>query len=167
MQLLKIAGAHHITVLDLSAGKRELALTRGADLALNPVAEGDRLKEKVMAMYNGVGADICFECAGNGEAARTAVSLVKSGGQVLVLGVGGDPIPVPEADLVAREIDLRATLAYDNEEMHLVVDFLAQGRINTQGIITEIIGLDDIVEKGYERLATSSDPVKIVVAPQR
>jgi 2-desacetyl-2-hydroxyethyl bacteriochlorophyllide A dehydrogenase len=167
VQLLKIAGARHITVLNRSAGKRELALTLGADLALNPVAEGDGLREKVMAMYDGVGADICFECAGNGEAARTAVGLVKSGGQVLVLGVGGDPIPVPEAELVVREIDLRATLAYDNEEMHLVVDFLAQGRINTKGIITDIIGLDDIVEKGYERLAASSDPVKIVVAPQR
>jgi 2-desacetyl-2-hydroxyethyl bacteriochlorophyllide A dehydrogenase len=165
VQLLKIAGARHITVLNRSGGKRELALQFGADLALNPVEEGDRLREKIIELYNGVGADIVFECAGNGEAARTAVSLVKSGGQVLVLGVGGDPIPVPEAELVIKEIDMRATLAYDNEEMHLVVDFLAQGRINTKGIITDIIGLDDIVEKGYERLAASSDPIKIVVAP--
>ena len=165
VQFLKIGGARHITVLNRSAGKRKLALQLGADLALNPKEEGDILPKKIVDLYNGVGADIVFECAGNAEAARTSVSLVKAGGQVLLLGVSGDPIPVPEAEFVMKEVELKATLAYDKEEMHLAVDYLAQGRVNTKGMITDIISLDDIVEKGFERLAASSDPVKIVVAP--
>jgi (R,R)-butanediol dehydrogenase/meso-butanediol dehydrogenase/diacetyl reductase len=113
-----------------------------------------------------IGADVVFECAGNAEAAHTSVCLVKAGGQVLLLGVSGDPIPVPGAELVSKEVELKATLAYDKEETRLVVDYLAQGRINTQGMITDIISLDNIVEKGFERLAASSEPVKIVVAPE-
>lgn len=165
IQLLKIAGARHITALNRSAGKRELALKLGAHLALNPTAEGAGLQEKMMALYNGVGADLVFECAGNTEAARMSVNLVKAGGQVLLLGVSGQPISTLESEMVIKEIEIKATLAYDREEMSLPIDYLVQGRLSTKGMITDIIRLDDIVKKGFDRLVASSEPVKIVVAP--
>ena len=63
IQWLKLSGARHITVLQPSPKKRELALKFGADLALNPLEEGDALQEKIKDLYGGIGADIVFECA--------------------------------------------------------------------------------------------------------
>ncbi|OGP80680.1 MAG: hypothetical protein A2Z08_10745 [Deltaproteobacteria bacterium RBG_16_54_11] len=50
IQLLKIGGAGHITVLQPSPMKRELGLKLGGDIAFNPIEEGDTLRDKVMAL---------------------------------------------------------------------------------------------------------------------
>lgn len=165
IQWLKLGGARHITVLQPSEKKREFALKLGADVGLNPLEEGAALEGKVKALYGGIGADIVFECAGTPQAVKTALSVVRSAGQVLLLGVSGEEIPLVEAMLVLREIDIKASLAYGEDEIRLCLDFLAQRRFNTEGMVSDIISLDDIVEKGFERLASTKGLIKVVVAP--
>ena len=80
-------------------------------------------------------------------------------------GVSGEETPLVEAALVQREIELKATLAYGEDEIRFCLDFLAQRRFNTEGMVSDIISLDDIVEKGFERLATTKGLVKVLVAP--
>jgi threonine dehydrogenase-like Zn-dependent dehydrogenase len=165
IQWLKLGGARHITVLQPSPRKRELALKFGADAAFNPLEEGDALEGKIKALYGGIGADVVFECAGTPQALVTSLSLVRGAGQVLVLGVTEEETPVIEAQLVQREVEIKATLAYGEDEIRLCLDFLAQRRFNTEEMVSDIISLDDIVEKGFERLATTKGLVKVVVAP--
>lgn len=165
IQWLKLGGARHITVLQPSEKKREFALKLGADVGLNPLEEGAALEGKVKALYGGIGADIVFECAGTPQAVKTALSVVRGAGQVLLLGVSGEEIPLVEAMLVLREIDIKASLAYGEDEIRLCLDFLAQRRFNTEGMVSDIISLDDIVEKGFERLASTKGLIKVVVAP--
>lgn len=165
IQWLKLGGARHITVLQPSPRKRELALKFGADLALNPLEEGDALEGKIKALYGGIGADVVFECVGTPQAVQTALSLVRGAGQVLLLGVSEEETPLVEAMLVQREIEIKATLAYGEDEIRLCLDFLAQRRFNTEEMVSDIISLDDIVEKGFERLATTKGLVKVLVAP--
>lgn len=148
-----------------SPKKRELALKFGADIALNPLEEGDALEGKIKAIYGGIGADLVFECAGTPQAIKTALEVVRGAGQVLLLGVSGEETSFVEAMLIQREIDIKASLAYGEDEIRLCLDFLAQRRFNTEGMISDIISLDDIVEKGVERLATTKGLVKVVVAP--
>jgi threonine dehydrogenase-like Zn-dependent dehydrogenase len=165
IQWLKLGGAGHITVIQPSPQKRELALKFGADLALNPREEGDALEGKIKALYGGIGADVVFECAGTPQAVATALSLVRGAGQVLLLGVSGEEAPLVEAMLVQREIEIKATLAYGEDEIRLCLDFLARRRFKTEGMVSDIISLDDIVEKGFQRLATTKGLVKVLVAP--
>jgi threonine dehydrogenase-like Zn-dependent dehydrogenase len=165
IQWLKLGGARHITVIQPSPQKRELALKFGADLALNPLKEGDALEGKIKALYGGIGADVVFECAGTPQAVATALSLVRGAGQVLLLGVSGEEAPLVEALLVQREIEIKATLAYGEDEIRLCLDFLARRRFKTEGMVSDIISLDDIVEEGFERIATTKGLVKVLVAP--
>ncbi len=60
IQLLKTGGAGHITVLQPSPVKKEMALKLGGDVAFNPLDEADQLRDKVLALYGGIGADIAF-----------------------------------------------------------------------------------------------------------
>jgi (R,R)-butanediol dehydrogenase/meso-butanediol dehydrogenase/diacetyl reductase len=165
IQLLKIGGARHITVLQPSPAKRELALQLGADLTLSPAEEGEGLQGKIMSLYGGIGADIVFECAGTPESFQSCFNFVKNRGQVLLLGVTEMPVPIAEGMLVIKEIDVRATLAYGADEVDLCLDMLAKRRFNTRGMLSDIISLDDIVEKGFERLISTKGLVKIAVAP--
>jgi 2-desacetyl-2-hydroxyethyl bacteriochlorophyllide A dehydrogenase len=165
IQLLKIGGAGHITVLQRSAAKRELALKLGADVAFNPFDEGDKLQGKVMALYNGVGADVVFECAGTSDSFQTCLGLVKSGGQLLNLGVTEKPTPVVPAFMVMHELDIKSSLAYNYEEVHKCMNFLATGRFNAKALLSDIIPLSDLVTKGFERLSKDKSLIKVAVAP--
>jgi threonine dehydrogenase-like Zn-dependent dehydrogenase len=164
IQLLKIGGARHITVLQPSPRKREMALKFGANVAFNPFEEAN-LQEKVMAIYDGVGADIAFECAGTPESFQTCLGLVKAGGQVLNLGVTEKPVSVNLAFLVRRELDIKSSLAYTYEEVQKCLHYLATGRFNAKGLLSDIIPLSDLVERGFNRLVTDKNLIKVAVAP--
>ena len=84
---------------------------------------------------------------------------------MLVLGFSEKETPIIEAELIKREIEIKASLIYDEEDLRMCLDFLTQRRFNTQGIVSDIISLDDVVEKGFERLATTKNLIKIVIAP--
>lgn len=163
IQFLRMAGARTITAIDPLARKRDLALQLGVDLALNPAEEGAALQKEAMAMYggDGKGMDIVYECSGGRDAISLGLSLVKSGGQFIQ--VGGAPLQ-GDGNIVRREIELKGSLGY-TEEFGLCIDFMARGKMNTKSLISDIITLDDVVEKGFERLAMPNDLVRIIVAP--
>lgn len=165
VQWLKLGGARHITVLQPSQKKREFALKLGANVGLNPLEEGAAVREKVMALYGGIGADVVYECAGTPQAIQTAMDVVRGAGQVLLLGVSGEETPLVEALLILRETEIKASLAYGEDEIRICLDFLAQRRFKTEGMLSDIISLDDIVEKGFERLASTKGLIKIALAP--
>jgi (R,R)-butanediol dehydrogenase/meso-butanediol dehydrogenase/diacetyl reductase len=162
IQLLKIGGAGHITVLQPSPMKRGMALKFGADVAFNPF---DEPRDKVMALYDGVGADVAFECAGSHESFQTCLELVKAGGQVLNLGVSEEPTAVVTAALVRRELDIKSALAYDYEDTRKCLNYLATGRFKAEGLVSDIIPLSDLVDKGFNRLIVDKNLIKVLVAP--
>ena len=91
--------------------------------------------------------------------------LARAGGQVLNLGAGGKPVSVVPALLAVREIGLASSLAYTADEAKLALSYLADGRFRTDGMLSDIIPLADIVEKGLERLMADRSLVKVAVAP--
>jgi 2-desacetyl-2-hydroxyethyl bacteriochlorophyllide A dehydrogenase len=165
VQLLKIGGAGHITVLQPSPVKREMALAVGADVAFNPREEGEKLRDKVLALYGGVGADVAFECAGTPESFQTCLGLVRSGGQIVMLGVTETPTPLVPAAIVMRELSFKASLAYDYEDVRKCLRYLASGSFKTKGLLSDIIPLSDLVEKGFNRLVADKSLIKVAVAP--
>ena len=83
----------------------------------------------------------------------------------MLLGVTEKPAPLKAAELVKKEIDIKATLAFRDEDIRLAMDFLAQGRFSTKGMISDIIPLADLV-KGMERLISPEESlVKVLIAP--
>ncbi len=165
VQLLELGGARHVTALEVVEEKRALAATLGADLVLDPVAEADTLPERIHSLYAGVGADLVVECAGVPASLELCFNLSRAGGQVLNLGAGGAPVSVVPAMLALREIDLISSLAYTADEARVCLEYLSSRRFRTHGMLSAVIPLADLVEKGLERLVADRSLVKIAVAP--
>ena len=167
MLLLKMAGAMHITALVRSPKKAELSLKYGADLALEIGREGAGLAETIGKLYGGKGADVVYECVGEPDAVETSIAVAKSGGQVVILGVGGKPLvqSISSAQLVAREIDLLPCFVYDEDEIGMMFGMLANKKLKIAGMVTDIIGLEEVVPRGLERLANTRDQIKVLLAP--
>ena len=165
IQLLKLGGARHVTALEIVEKKRRLAAKLGADLVLDPVAEGEGLKERIADLYGGVGPDMAVECAGKAQSLGLCIDLVRTGGQVLNVGAGGEPLAVVPAMLAVREVGLQSSLAYGADEARLCLDYLAAGRFKTDGMLSDVIPLAEIVEEGFQRLQADRSLVKVAVRP--
>jgi (R,R)-butanediol dehydrogenase / meso-butanediol dehydrogenase / diacetyl reductase len=165
IQLLRMGGAGHITVLQPSAKKREMALKSGADLAINPGEETDKIEQRIKDMYNGIGADVTFECAGSVDAFQWALKLARKNGQAIILGHTTEPAPVVSAFLILQELDIKFSHVYSHEEIYIYLNLLNSKRFKTEGMVSDIIKLEDVVEKGFERLIHTKGLVKVLVAP--
>src|SRR5215210_8087533 len=86
-QLLRMAGARHVLVVEPLASRRKLALAVGADEALET---GEDLKERVFEATGGRGADVAVEASGAGAALRAATEVAAwEGAKPVTLNLGG------------------------------------------------------------------------------
>ena len=165
VQLLRLAGARHITALEIVESKRRLATTYGADVVLDPIAEGDTLRKRIIDLYDGVGADVVIEAAGVPRSFELCLTLARAGGQVLHLGAGAAGVTVSPWSLTLQELDIKSTLAFGAEEARKCLDLLSAKRFVTDGMLSGVVPLSDLVERGLERLVADKSLVKIAVAP--
>ena len=162
LQLLKLVRTSKVIVLEISEEKSRVAQALGADLVLNPLSEGGGLRDRIFDLTGGIGADMVFECAGVPMAFQTSMDCVKSGGQILVIGVYEQNVPFSLYNLLHREIEVKGVYSsYD--EFQEVIELLADGKIDTHLFISDTISAKSLVEKGFERLLASKDLIKIVV----
>ncbi|MEW6265965.1 MAG: zinc-binding dehydrogenase [Thermodesulfobacteriota bacterium] len=165
IQFLKLGGAGKIITLEISPERTKAALELGADLVLNPQTEGDFLAMKLAELTGGLGADIVFECSGVPFAFQNSINFIKPGGQVMVVGITEKDTPLSCVVFTIKEAEMKGCFAYTINEFKMVIDFIARKKINTAALISTVIALDDIQEKGFQRLAAARDLVKILIRP--
>ena len=164
VQVLKLAGARHITALDRSESKQKTALEFGADLALDPSDEPN-LTETIKELYNGMGADIVYECAGNPATVGIAVSLCRPGGEVILIGTNPEPLStINEIQIGLMELDVKGSFCYDDNEIGIVLDLMAKGLIKTKGMVNKKFKLEE-AKTALEELSKTSEPVRYVLVP--
>jgi (R,R)-butanediol dehydrogenase/meso-butanediol dehydrogenase/diacetyl reductase len=161
--VLKSMGARTI-VTELSEARKEKARSSGvADHVLDPSSED--VKERVLELTGGIGADIGFECAGVNVVLDTLLDSVRPAGVIVNISIWGHPATVDMQKLVLKEIDLRGTIAYVRDH-EAVIKLVQAGRIDLKPFITGRIALDDLVSDGLMTLIEHNDTaVKILVHP--
>ncbi|MBR3848807.1 MAG: zinc-binding alcohol dehydrogenase [Oscillospiraceae bacterium] len=84
VQFLRVSGAYPVIAVDLSEGRRELALKLGADFAFDPTDKD--FVEKVRAATNGRGVNACVEVTGVAAALNSALDCASWMGRISLLG---------------------------------------------------------------------------------
>ena len=109
VEIGKAMGARVIAAASTSE-KLAVARDRGADLLVNYATE--KLSERVMALTDGKGADVCFDPVGGGLF-DAALSALGWGGRILLVGfVGGVPQIPANRLLVKHRSALGSSLRY-------------------------------------------------------
>ncbi|MGH7334400.1 MAG: NADPH:quinone oxidoreductase family protein [Candidatus Rokuibacteriota bacterium] len=109
VEIGKAMGARVIAAAS-TAEKLALARERGADEGVNYASE--HLTDRVMALTNGKGADVCFDPVG-GDLFDLALSSLGWGGRILLIGfVGGVPQIPANRLLVKHRAALGSSLRY-------------------------------------------------------
>ena len=170
LQLAKIAGAD-VLIADLVDSALDLARELGANAVVNCGRED--LVARVMEWTGGLGADICFECAGGPSMPQTlplATKAVRRGGKVVLVG-GFDPgevsIPLEWQRIQMSEIQIipSASFAFHDiyPEQGMVLDLLAAGKLNAEKMITHRFPLERINE-AFETAEAKEDTGAVFVA---
>ncbi len=161
LQCALLAGAREVHVSEVDPTRAALAMQLGASSVLNP--ERQNLAAELTSRSGGEGPAVIYVCTGAAAALEDAVTLVGRGGQVLVVGLGVEPVGADFLTLVLHELDIRGSyLGY--EEFPDALDSIAQERVDVETLVSHEIGLEDIVERGFQILDTrDAGAVKVLV----
>jgi len=159
MVAARAAGAAEIVATDVVDGPLPTALQMGASAAINVVAEPERLKADYGAEKGAF--DVMFEASGNQHALTGAFEVVRPGGVIVQIGVGGN-FTLPMNVLVAKEFDLRGSFRF-HEEFDWAVAMIGSGLIDLKPLLTASIPVERAVE-AFDLAADKSRAMKVQLA---
>ena len=161
LQCARLGGARRVMVSEVDPTRAALASRLGATAVFNPTH--DNLGVALADLTDGLGPEVIYICTGAPAPFRDAVSLVRKGGQIFILGVCVEPVEMDFMSVVLSDLCLEGSLA-GRAEVPAAIDFIAQGRIDVEALISHEIALDEVVSQGFKTLsAPGSGAVKILV----
>ncbi len=164
LRLARLRAAGTIVVVQRSPERRALALTHGADHAVDP-ATGD-LRDLLHRLSDGRGADAVVVAVPSPEAQAEAVTLAAPGGRInLFGGLPKDRARVTfDANLIHyKELVVTGTTANTTADCRAALDLVEAGAVDTAALITHRYPL----EQGAAALdaARSGRALKVVLEP--
>ncbi|MFZ5974884.1 MAG: 2,3-butanediol dehydrogenase, partial [Bacillota bacterium] len=163
LQAALAGGAGKVYVIEIAEARKKMAAENGATLVIDPTKEDP--VAKVKELTGGLGADVAFECIGNHKTAVQAVDIVRKAGTIMMVGIFEQPSEIYFQNMTFTEKKIIGSLAY-NGEFEAAINFLSDGRMKAEPLITGKIKLDDLIEKGFEELVNNKDKnIKIIVTP--
>ncbi|KAL4925087.1 uncharacterized protein BDV17DRAFT_189955 [Aspergillus undulatus] len=165
LQVLQMHGAKQTMVAELVDSRKQNAKDFGATHVLDP--RDTDIPEKVHELTNGIGADVVFDTAGVEKALDGAIGAVRVHGTIVNVAVWEKRPHIRVNELMYQEVKYLGAALYDEKSFRSVIEAVSKGLLKPEPMITDTIGLDDIVEKGFETLLTHRDThCKILVDPQ-
>lgn len=164
VQLLRACGAAPVIAADPVKEKRDLALSLGADAALDPFDPD--FAEQVRTLTGG-GANVCIEVTGNGKALDQALDCMAKMGRVALLGctrhsdftidyyhkVHGPGIRLLGAHTAARpSVESSHGLWTERDDMKALVRLIEGGRLDLGRLVQEVHAPEEAQEV-FTRLA--------------
>ena len=155
MQAALALGAASVVVTDVNQHRLILARELGATEVLDT--------SSTTLASSGLAVDVLLECSGHPAATADAIRAVAPAGSVVLVGMGGDEMPLPVSRIQERELTVTGTFRYAHT-WPAAIALAASGRVQLDRLVTGHYGLDQVREA---LTVGRSDPhaVKPVVRP--
>ena len=127
--------------------------THGSAAVLDPGRENVGLA--LAGLTGGQGPDVAFVCTGAPAPFADAVSLVRKGGQIFLLGLCTEPVAADFMSVVMNDLCIEGSFL-GRAAVPAAVDLIAQGRVNVDALVSDEIELDRVASDGFERLSTGA-----------
>lgn len=162
VEMARHFGASPLIAVDVREAKLDRARRLGATVTVNASKEDP--VEVARSLGDGRGVDVAFEYIGLPETLNQAITSVRWGGRVMMVG-----IPKGEITFDARSFNLggktlMATQGHTNEDLRSAVELRVKGAIQTAESITHRLPFKDIA-RAFEVLESQTgDPIRIVLS---
>ncbi|MDR2617350.1 MAG: galactitol-1-phosphate 5-dehydrogenase [Treponema sp.] len=162
LSILRASVSGKIIALDTDGNRRKTALDRGADAVFDPADPAAH--KKILDLTGGRGVDRAFEAVGATAPIKTALSLVRKGGSVTLIGNVSPTIELPLQTVVTRQISLFGSCAIGGE-YPIVMDMIARKKIDVASLISKKAPLSE-GQIWFDKLYNREDNLlKVVLIP--
>lgn len=155
----KEAGASCIIVTGLSADSHRLALAK--EMGAHHVVDVEQhdLLETVADLTGGHMADLVIDCASGGPSTiLSAIQVARKGGQVLLCGRKGRPVPEFDSDILFRKnLTVKGMRGHSYQAVELALQIMASGKYPLHKMCTHIFGLGE-VERALHTVGGEGEP---------
>jgi len=160
LQVVNNIGAEKLFAIDTLEYRLDLAKKLGATTTINAKKE-DPVKE---VLAHG-GANTVFEAVGHQKTVQQALSMVKKGGKVVIIGMLEATMELGMLDVTVKEIEIKGSYGYTSNDFKQALTLIAKGKVEVKPLITHVLPLHDIV-KGFDILSQGAENViKVVLKP--
>jgi L-iditol 2-dehydrogenase len=163
IQVLRASGCGKIIAIDLESEKLNLAKQLGTNVGLNA---NEDVYSKVQQLTENRGADIIFEVVGIAHTINTAISTVRKGGTVTLVGNLSPKVELPLQSVVTRQIRLQGSCAIAGE-YPTVLEMIVSGKINVDILTSAAVPLSEGPE-WFKRLYNKEKGLmKVILNPDK
>ncbi len=159
VQVAVATGASQIFVSDLSENRLKKAKEVGATHTFD--ARQKDIPQKIKELTRN-GVDIFIDAAGVQASFDNGINCLRNGGTAVLVALFGKKVTHDALNQTLRELTIIGTAAYRNIFPQTIA-LISSGRLPVEKLITRVISLDEIVEKGFETLTKDPSEVKILV----
>ncbi len=162
LQAAQTAGATRVLVSEPSETRRKVATELGAYATIDPLTND--VVENFVELTNGIGPDVVFDCAGIGNSLDQAFNMAGRNGQVVLVAVPWQDLPIRPVDWMAHEGHFTTSFGRDPEDWRIGLELLASKKISGDALMvgTSMIKLEEIQES-FEALANPTSEVQVVI----
>lgn len=162
IQVLRASTSGIIIALDTDEKRREASLRFGAHVAFDPADV--QLQAKIAKEIGPGGVDRVFEAVGATAPIKTAISIVRKGGSVTLIGNVSPNVEIPLQQVVSRQISLLGSCAI-NGEYPVVLDLMARKQIDVMPLVSAVAPMSE-GQQWFERLyGREPGLLKVVLEP--
>ncbi len=147
-QAVRARGATDVVVTDFVDSRRERITSFGATRALHPVADA----EEIAALR----ADAFIDCSGATPAVLSGIRSTRSGGTVVLVGMGADEMPIPVSLVASREISVTGVFRYV-DTWPRGIELVSSGAVHLDDMVTARYPLEQV----EDALNADSDPLSM------
>jgi L-iditol 2-dehydrogenase len=164
VQAIRLRGCSRVIAVDLEDSKLQIAKSLGADEVLN--ARNCDVIAEVKRLTQGRGADASLEVVGATPTVRTAIEATRRGGSITLVGNLAPQVELPLQAVVTRELSIYGSCA-SNGEYPECIEYLRQGAIRVEPLITAMATLDEGPEWFARLYQGEPGAMKVVLQPSR
>ncbi|EDW81796.1 uncharacterized protein Dwil_GK12254 [Drosophila willistoni] len=129
-------GASEILITDLVQSRLDVAKELGATHTLLLTKEQSAEDTvKLVTQKMSAQPDVTIDCCGAESSVRLAILATRSGGVVVVVGMGAPEVKLPLINALAREVDIRGIFRYCND-YSAALALVSSGKVNVKRLVT-------------------------------
>jgi threonine dehydrogenase-like Zn-dependent dehydrogenase len=176
---LTLKNARPIIAADFSRRRRELAVSLGADVVVDPAEKSPYESWKEMAAWSDpseaptlppwmpgppLRPAVIFECVGVPGVIDKIMTSAPPAARIVVVGVCMERDAIEPMFGINKELNLQFVLGYTAEEFAATLHNIAEGKTRVEPLVTGKVGVEGVA-KAFEDLASPERHAKILVEP--